>query len=411
MNSRTLVNADYDIVIVGGGMTGAILALSLCSLENINGNPLNIALIEGSELTTVPHPGFDARAIAVAASSIAQLTQLGLWQHMAHLGQSIKHVHISDQHHFGMTSIDADDYQLSALGQVVELHQIGVKLHQLLAQSSVTVYCPDSLDTVLPQAQSHLLTLKSGQCLSGKLIVAADGVNSRVRSQLRQDMVTTEFNQSAIIANVLVDSGVNYSAWERFTEHGPIALLPMANIDDKNCLSLVWAMPADNAAKALSMDDEAFLVKLQTEFGYRAGRFTAVSQRYCYPLNLHVMPRPIYHRCIFIGNAAQTLHPIAGQGFNLGLRDVVDLYQTIEFSIKHKIEIGSAAMTSDYLSRRQKDRNDTLNMIELLVRCFSNQYWPLVYGRNIGLRLLAWLPPLKSQLAYQMMGWRNSQGK
>jgi 2-octaprenyl-6-methoxyphenol hydroxylase len=178
--------------------------------------------------------------------------------------------------------------------------------------------------------------------------------------------------------------------------------------------SVVWALPPAQAEQLKYADKAEFLAALQQAFGHRVGRFVDVGQRSSYPLTLSYMPRPIYHRCIFIGNAAQTLHPIAGQGFNLGLRDVVGLLDVLKqafstYQLAHpstEVDVGSNAILHQYLAARQADRNSTLSNIEFLVRGFSNQYWPMVAGRNLGLRLLSWLPPLKRPIAQTAMGWR-----
>ena len=175
---------------------------------------------------------------------------------------------------------------------------------------------------------------------------------------------------------------------------------------------MVWAMPPEEAQQLLAAPKAEFIEKLQATFGYRAGRFIDIGERFSYPLMLSYMPRPIYHRTVFLGNAAQTLHPIAGQGFNLGLRDVVSLLQVIEQALttaeSGEFDMGNNQITHDYLARRNADRDSTMNSIEFLVRGFSNDHWPLMLGRNLGLRLLSWFPPLKVPVARKAMGWNKS---
>jgi len=180
----------------------------------------------------------------------------------------------------------------------------------------------------------------------------------------------------------------------------------MADSQGQPRLSLVWALDDARAKQMQTAPKAEFLAALQQAFGYRAGTFIDVSARHAYPLNLSYMPRPIHHRCVFIGNAAQTLHPIAGQGFNLGLRDVVSLLEVLNTALAQGDDIGSAAVTHAYLNAREHDRNSTIRNIEFLVRGFSNQYWPMVLGRNLGLRLLSWFPPLKTPVAQKAMGWK-----
>lgn len=417
---------NVDIAIVGGAMAGATLALGLAKLSATLSRPLRIALIE-AHLASNNHPGFDARSIAIAHGSIFELTRLGIWPKLQHLGTAIENIHVSDRGHFGMTELNAKPLGLGALGQVVELAQVGKVLFEQLAKSSVEVFCPATVTELQAQTNGHLLTLDNGTQLHCQLLVAADGANSVVRQHLGQPTEQINFDQTAIVANVSTDQPHQHWAYERFTQTGPLALLPMSSVPmtaaahtavsasaAQSRFSVVWALPPAQAEQLKHADKAEFLAALQQAFGHRVGRFVDVGQRSSYPLTLSYMPRPIYHRCIFIGNAAQTLHPIAGQGFNLGLRDVVGLLDVLKqaFStyqlanLSTEVDVGSNAILHQYLAARQADRDSTLSNIEFLVRGFSNQYWPMVAGRNLGLRLLSWLPPLKRPIAQTAMGWR-----
>lgn len=395
---------NVDIAIVGGAMAGATLALALARLSG-TGKPLSIALIE-AHLPDNNHPGFDARSIAIAHGSIFELSRLGLWPKLAHLGTAIKDIHVSDRGHFGMTELNASQFHLDALGQVVELERVGQVLFSELHKTQVKLYCPAKLSALIPDIDSHTLVLDSGEQIRAKLVVAADGLQSKVRSSFNLPITQVAFEQTAIIANLQTDKPHQHWAYERFTETGPLALLPMADSQGLPRLSLVWALDDNRAQAMLNAPKSEFLAELQHAFGYRAGQFIDVSERHAYPLNLSYMPRPIHHRCVFIGNAAQTLHPIAGQGFNLGLRDVVSLLDVLNTAREQGEDIGGVAVTHGYLQAREADRNSTIRNIEFLVRGFSNQYWPLALGRNLGLRLLSWFPPLKTPVAQKAMGWK-----
>lgn len=395
---------NVDIAIVGGAMAGATLALALARLSGTE-KPLSIALIE-AHLPDNNHPGFDARSIAIAHGSIFELSRLGLWPKLAHLGTAIKDIHVSDRGHFGMTELNASQFHLDALGQVVELERVGQVLFSELNKTQVKLYYPAKLSELIPDIDSHTLVLDSGEQIRAKLVVAADGLQSKVRSSFNLPITQVAFEQTAIIANLQTDKPHQHWAYERFTETGPLALLPMADSQGQPRLSLVWALDDNRAQTMLNAPKAEFLAELQQAFGYRAGQFIDVSERHAYPLNLSYMPRPIHHRCVFIGNAAQTLHPIAGQGFNLGLRDVVSLLDVLNTAREQGEDIGGVAVTHGYLQAREADRNSTIRNIEFLVRGFSNQYWPLALGRNLGLRLLSWFPPLKTPVAQKAMGWK-----
>jgi len=395
-----------DIAIVGGAMVGATLALGLAKLAADLNRPLNIALIEAHR-SNEHHPGFDARSIAISHGSVFELTRLGIWPKLAHLGTQIKHIHVSDRGHFGMAELNCADFHLQSLGQVVELESVGQVLFSLLEASEVELYCPAKLVSVEATEQCQILTLDDGTVLSTSLLVAADGVNSQVRQAFKLPLERADFNQVGIIANVETSKPHHNWAYERFTESGPLAILPMSGINGVHRLSLVWSLTPEDSEHLLKCSKAEFIDELQATFGSRAGQFISIGERYAYPLMLSYMQRPIYHRTVFIGNAAQTLHPIAGQGFNLGLRDLVCLLDVVKQAIIEGDELGSAKLTHHYLQSREQDRGATLCNIEFLVRGFSNDYWPLVVGRNIGLRLLSWLPPLKVPVASRAMGWRS----
>ncbi|WP_037439112.1 2-octaprenyl-6-methoxyphenyl hydroxylase [Shewanella mangrovi] len=399
---------QVDVAIVGGAMVGATTALGLAQQAQAAGKPLRIALIEAHQ-SGEHASGFDARAIAVAQGSIFALTQLGLWPKLAKLGTAIRDIHVSDRGHFGMTEINAERFHLDALGQVIELTRAGQILEAMLHKSDIEYYCPATLATIDSDQQQHLLTLDDGRQISCKLLIAADGLNSKVRELQQQPLDVNEFGQSAIIANITSRQPHHHMAWERFTENGPIALLPMADSAGQPRLSLVWAMATPLLEQHLALSDAEFLQALQQAFGNRAGDLINVGERHSYPLALSLMPRPAYHRTLYIGNAAQTLHPIAGQGFNLGMRDVMALIDVVTEALTQNEDVGGAKVIHHYLQSREVDRRETIASIELLVRGFSNQYWPLVAGRNLGLRLLSWLPPLKTPVAKRAMGWQGRQ--
>ena len=397
---------ELDIAIVGGAMAGATLALGLADLARKLSRPLKIAVIEAFD-PAKQHPGFDARSIAIANGSVFELKRLGIWPLLEDLGTAITDIHVSDRGHFGMTELNAEQFALDSLGQVVELERVGQRLFSAIGKSDIQLYCPARLEKLQTSAAGHSLTLSNGQRLSCRLLLAADGVNSSVRAQQQQALQQFEFGQSAVIANVATDKPHNGMAWERFTEHGPLALLPMGDRDGQARLSLVWALPHEEAERVQALPQAEFLQQLQQAFGYRAGRFVAVGERHRYPLSLSYMPRPIYHRTLYLGNAAQTLHPIAGQGFNLGLRDLVTVLETLEPVLAEGADPGAAQVLHAYHAAREQDRRQTINNIEFLVRGFSNNYWPLVAGRNLGLRILSWCPPLKTPVAHRAMGWHR----
>ncbi|MBE8166875.1 MAG: 2-octaprenyl-6-methoxyphenyl hydroxylase [Shewanella sp.] len=402
--TKSLKSKHYDVVIIGGAMVGSVLALGLEHISKRHNKSLTIAVIEAFEPNS-DHSGFDARAIAIAHGSIQALIKLNIWRHISELGTPIEYIHISDRGHFGMTELNANSFNIPAMGEVIELNPVGHKLFQELQKSSIDIICPAKLDTIEACNEFHHIKLESGQELTTSLVVAADGAQSSVRQQFKLSQEEIDFNQTALIANISLQESHENRAWERFTNSGPLALLPMSPSNGQQRLSMVWALEPHNADLMKQASDHVFLNSLQQAFGFRAGQFVGVGERHSYPLKLTYMPRPIHHRCIFVGNAAQTLHPIAGQGFNLGLRDIVGVLDVIEHALIENKPIGNVEMTHAYLKARETDRMNTINRVEFLVRGFSNDLWPLVLGRSLGLRLLSWLPPLKTPIAHKAMGY------
>lgn len=387
-----------NVIIVGGGMAGATLALAISSLSQ---GTLSVSLIEAS-LPEGKHPGFDARAIALAHGTCQRLAKMGIWNALADCITPITHVHVSDRGHAGFVNIKASDYQIPALGNVIELHDAGARLFSLLRKAQgVTLYCPAKVETIQRNIDGVSVTLDSGEIINGSLLVAADGSHSAVGQACHMQWQQDDYNQVAIIANVKTAVDPQGCAFERFTEFGPLALLPMS----QGRSSLVWCHSHEQADIIKAWDDETFIDKLQQAFGWRLGKITQTGARHCYPLSLRKALNPISHRTVLVGNAAQTLHPIAGQGFNLGIRDVMQLAETVVTAHQQGQDIGAYSLLSTYQQARAIDRDKTVMMTDGLVRMFANRCLPLVVGRNLGLMAMEMLPSVRDILARQTLGW------
>ncbi|WP_024589703.1 MULTISPECIES: 2-octaprenyl-6-methoxyphenyl hydroxylase [unclassified Pseudoalteromonas] len=384
---------QFDVVIIGGGLAGASCALSVAKT-----NPaLNIAVVEANQVTGDYHPSFDERSIALAQQSVEYLQSLNLFEQNAPYTAAIKKVSVSDRGHFGKAHINCDEFAKPSLGYVVEVNPFGRALHLRLTQSNITLLCPDSVTAIEQTLHSNTLTLQSGEQLNAALLVIADGAQSPTRSLLGLGFNTQPYEQGAIIANVEVAGGHNNHAFERFTQNGPMALLPMSN----NRYSLVWCMSQDQVEQHMALSEQAFLIALQSAFGYRGGQFTKVGMRTSYPLVYGQVESLTAHRTVVIGNAAHAIHPIAGQGFNLGLRDVQVLSNLIANS-QH--DLGSYAFTREYSKKRSDDIKTVMSLTDALVRLFSNSSRVLAFGRSIGLFSMDLFPALKAPLAKQLMG-------
>ncbi|CAM3829806.1 2-octaprenyl-6-methoxyphenol hydroxylase [Vibrio aerogenes CECT 7868] len=383
----------FDIVISGGAMTGATLALALN--QRFNGQ-LSIAVVEAFDAGEQQHPGFDARAIALSDGTVRILQSFDLWQHILPYATPIKHIHVSDAGHAGMTDIEPEQAGLSVLGYVVELADVGRIYTELLKQcSAVSFFCPHQIEKIDRQCDMATVTLKDYGDIQTKLLVAADGSASTCCELLGHQAEEYDFDQSAVIANVQISGHHQGRAFERFTPTGPVAMLPMTN----ERMSMVWCMEPGKARQLLT--EQNFDEKLQQVFGWRLGKIQRVGERSVYPLKMMIRSRTVSHRFAVVGNAAQTLHPIAGQGFNLGIRDVATF---VECLAQQAQNVGDISGLLKYQQRRSSDRIQTAGVTSSLVSLFSNQWFPAEISRNLGLMLFDQIPLFKQPLLKRTLG-------
>ncbi|WKE65116.1 2-octaprenyl-6-methoxyphenyl hydroxylase [Gallaecimonas kandeliae] len=380
-----------DILVVGGGMVGATLAWGL----GRRFPHWSVGVVEAVAQDDSHQPSFDDRVIALSAGSVAGLEELGLWGDLQHQAQPISHIHVAEKGGFGRAQLHAEDYQVQALGQVLPVAAIGQVLHRKL---QCQWFCPDRIAEIEQGQDALAVTLASGQRLQTRLLVVADGGNSPTRALLGMGASRQDYGQHAIIANVRTQKPHQGWAFERFTETGPLALLPMT----RNRLNLVLCVRPEEVEATLSLDDQGFLQLLQRRFGWRLGAFLEVGERHCYPLSLIQADSLRANRALVVGNAAHSLHPIAGQGFNLGLRDVLVLLDCLAGD-----DPGHWQGLAAWEGRRQGDLQRTIGTTDTLARLFANDHFPLYLGRNLGLGLLNHLPLAKHRLAWQMLGWEK----
>ncbi|ERH65599.1 2-octaprenyl-6-methoxyphenyl hydroxylase [Serratia marcescens EGD-HP20] len=361
-----------------------------------------VDLVEATRPDDRSHPGFDARAIALAQGTCQQLARIGVWPTLRDCATPITQVHVSDRGHAGFVNLQAQDYQVDALGQVIELHDAGQRLFALLAKApGVTLHCPARVVDVIRTAERAEVLLDNGQRLRGQLLVAADGSRSALAQACNVQWRQEDYPQFATIANVTTAEDPQGRAFERFTRYGPLALLPMS----QGRSSLVWCHAREDRAQVDAWDDARFIAELQQAFGWRLGRILKAGKRHSYPLGLLTADRHVSHRLALVGNAAQTLHPIAGQGFNLGLRDVMSLAETLAEAMNSGEDAGGYALLSRYQQRRQNDQQATIGVTDGLIRLFANRYAPLVVGRNLGLMAMERLPAVRDAFAKRTLGW------
>ena len=395
---------SMDIVIAGGGMVGASLAAALSGL------PLSIALIEASPAELTQQSGYDDRAIALSYGSSQILKGVGVWKDVAEAANPIDSIHVSDRGHFGATRLNAQQQKVPALGYLIQAQTYGQVVNRYLEGSNVRVIQPAKIDAVETSDAAQIISVMSEsgiETIQTKLLVACDGGNSAIRKMSGISATMHDYEQVAIIANVSTEVPHENRAFERFTEQGPIALLPMS---DNRC-SLVWTLDRRNYQSVLNLDDDAFLTKLGEAFGYRLGRFIRVGRRSSFPLALTQSSKLISDRLAIIGNAAHTLHPVAGQGLNLALRDIADLAEQIAHAAKHQEDVGSSELLNTYARVRQKDTARTIQYTDSLVKLFSNQNFLVGHARAAGLTIIDRLTPFRTLLARQSMGLASQSSR
>jgi 2-octaprenyl-6-methoxyphenol hydroxylase len=377
---------DHDIVIVGGGLVGAALALALADGKR------SILLAEARD---EPVREDDPRTLALSFGSRLILERLGVWSEVSP-ATAIDSIHVSHRGAFGRTVLAAAEAGLPALGYVTAYPVLQRALSaRLRAASNIALLMAARATRVDAAAESVSVQFEheSRQRVArAKLVVIADGGTT---AQGLTAVRVREYGQSALVANVLTSKPHRNWAFERFTPDGPLALLPR-----EPGFALVWTSAPETARHLCSVTASTFLSQLQAAFGERAGRFTAVERRVAFPLALRVAERPAVGRTLLLGNAAQTLHPVAGQGLNLGLRDAWELAEGIQLCPG---DPGSRQVLGTYASRRGRDRASGVLLTDSLVRVFSNNRLPLRWLRGCGLTLLDSLPPAKHAFMRHMM--------
>ncbi len=389
------------LAIIGGGLVGASLALALQAGAKARG--WRIVLIEPFAPGDSYQPSYDARSSALSFGTRQIYQRLGLWTRISERAEAIRQIHVSDQGHFGTARLKAEEEGVPALGYVVENAWLGQCLWQGLDLSVVSWHCPAEVTAMQPLADGYRLTLNDGSHLECDLAVLADGGRSGLREQLGITVHQRPYDQSAIIANVSTSAAHGGQAFERFTEHGPMALLPLP----EHRSALVWTRKGMDAQRLLELSDQAFLRELQGVFGYRLGALRHVGARQLYPLVLVEAEEQVRPHLAVVGNAAHALHPIAGQGFNLSMRDVQALAEAL---------LGSAATPGDfatlqaYRERQRADQALTVGFSDQVTHLFGTSDPWVAAGRNLGLLGLDLLPPAKRWFARQAMGLGTRTG-
>ena len=393
-----MAEQTFDCVIVGGGLVGMSLASALAD------SAYKILLLEQNNAAPIHNNVLDLRTTGLTRSSEKVLTQAGLWQAIKPHVTPIERLDISEQGNFGGARIDANEHQLAPIGYMMPNDQLMSILSQhVTEQNNLTVWSPAKLTALNKRERGYQLIVDidgQQQTVQANLLVGADGARSQVRNLLHIGFDHKDYQQTAIISMVRPEKAHNNIAYERFTAHGPLAVLP---VQEQYC-ALIWTQPTDASQSYLDMDDDNFLRALQKAFGYRLGRFLAVGKRSAYPLSLTVSQALTEADAVLIGNAAQSVHPVAAQGFNLGLRDVQTLVNHLHAADLNQTDMHT--LLNDYRCARQKDRDHVIKLTDNLTRLFAPQATPIKALRSMGLRMIANLPVAQRNVLRRNFGLR-----
>ena len=376
-------------------MIGSSLALALAPLG------LRVAIVEVVPRAASSQPSFDDRSTALSRSTQRMFEAMGLWEDILSAATPITHIHVSDRGRFGFAHIEAQEQGVEALGYVVINRILGGVLQRSLdAVSNLNIVCPARIVSAkLGPAEAVVTVDQDGaqRDLTCGLLVAADGTNSSVRSMIGITADQVSYKQRAVIGNLLPELPMQNRAYERFTEHGPLAILPVA----EGRAGFVWNVQERDADRVLSLSDEDFLAELQQAFGNRLGTFSRVGKRASYALSLSKALRLTAQRAVLVGNSAHGLHPAAAQGFNLGLRDVAALCDCIA---DRRDDVGDAELLSRYAKWRRSDQKKLVHFTNGLVHLFGHSAGPVKSLRNLGMLGFDLIPGVRKTFAKHTMG-------
>lgn len=385
---------EYDIAIVGGGMVGASFALALRATK------LRVLLIESIPPDSARQPSFDERTTALGNGSRQIFESLGVWSAMAGEAAAIASIHVSDAGRFGVARLEAQEQGVEAFGYVVPNRVIGRVLWQALRDApNIALAVPAQLASARLHEDGVELEL-TGQVnarVKAAVAVAADGAGSLLRASAGIEAGVEDYDQVAIVVNAATERPNTGEAFERFTPSGPLAVLPVSG----GGYAVVWAVRPDRAAALLTLSDEAFARELLEAFGWRAGRWTKIGKRNTYPLSLSRAHETVAGRVVLIGNAAQALHPVAGQGFNLGLRDAATLAETLARMPAEDV----GELLARFSAWREEDRKGVTRFTDSLVKLFGSERPGLGLVRNFGLLLFDLSPTAKRALSRVSWGF------
>lgn len=405
----TDTHLNADITILGAGMAGASM---VHLLEPARQAGLTVALIDRQPLiwndATDRPPSFDGRATALSWGTRQILEALDLWQHISPWACAIDHIQVSDEGRFGQTQLHASEQGTDALGYIIENHRLGHGLLNGLDEArGLLSLAPAEVTQVTMNADGAGLQLSDGRTLQTGLLVMADGGRSPLMPQLGIVQQRRPYGTQALVTQVRCDQPHEHWAFERFSEDGPIAFLPLHSHD----YAVVWTLSDDEMADALAQDDATLIARLQERIGYRVGRITDIGERLTYPLALVKANEQVRRSLVLLGNAAHSLHPVAGQGFNLSLRDAAVLAEHLNRAVREGRQVGDLQVLMGYLEQQKTDQRNTILASDLLPRLFGSRAPGVAILRDAGLLGMSAAPVARRLFARHAMGLGHTAAK
>jgi 2-octaprenylphenol hydroxylase len=390
------VSQCYDILIAGGGMVGAALA---CALGD---SPLRVAVVESTPAAREFPPEHDRRVSAITLATRTLFENIGAWHAMqARRVHPLRAMHVWDSQGSGEIHFDAADLGEADLGYIIENRVVVAALHERLAScANVDLYCPARIELLRAADAGVAATLEDGSVLQARLLVGADGANSTIRAWAGIGSNGWSYRQTAIVATVATTHAHDASAWQVFLPTGPLAFLPLSD-----CLcSIVWSCDTPRADELLRLDDVTFLAELHAAFGDHLGDLVSVSQRAAYPLSLAHSAAYVRDGIVLVGDAAHRVHPLAGQGVNLGLMDAATLAEEVLAAASARRDLGALAVLRRYERRRKGDTLAMLAVTDAFKRGFGTRLAPVVQLRNLGMSVMDRLAPMKRLIVRRAVG-------
>ncbi len=392
---------DVDVLIVGGGLVGSTLASALA------GTGISAAVVDSTDLCSAINSEFDGRSFAMSRASQRLLSAVGIWPYLNQYESPILDIRISDGSSLMFLHFDNSDSRGDPMGYMVENHSLRrAQYKRLLEAEDLILYSPDSVVSIDRSAHGVMAELASGTRLKARLLVGADGRGSRVRSEAGIGLTKWKYNQTGIVCVVRHDHHHNHIAQERFLPSGPFAILPLTGDPPEagNRSSIVWTEVNELIPNIMNLSDLEFTGEISHRFGNFLGNVELAGPRYSFPLALQFAKKSMDRRLILVGDAASAMHPIAGQGFNLGLRDVAALAEVLFEAVKLGLDIGDEHILHKYVRWRRFDTNLMLAATDGLNRLFSNNWGPTRLARDLGLSAVNRCPPLKRFFVSHAMG-------